>query len=94
MLIRLLPVGHNLATNLVAGVSSIPAAPFFLGSAVGYLPQTLVFALIGSGVQTDPLLHTVLGVTLFLASGVFGAWLYRRQRRVRPAAAAPAVAGR
>jgi uncharacterized membrane protein YdjX (TVP38/TMEM64 family) len=83
MLIRLLPVGHNLATNLIAGVTSIAPLPFFLGSAIGYLPQTLVFALIGSGVETDAVLRTVAGLGLFLASGALGAWLYRRHRRVR-----------
>lgn len=83
MAIRLLPVGHNLATNLIAGVSSMAPLPFLLGSAIGYLPQTLVFALIGSGVETDPVLRTAAGVVLFLASGALGAWLYRRHRRVR-----------
>jgi uncharacterized membrane protein YdjX (TVP38/TMEM64 family) len=93
--IRLLPIGHNLATNLVAGVSSIAPVPFFVGSAVGYLPQTLVFALVGSGVETDPVLRTTAGVVLFLVSGALGAWLHRRHRRVRALARelAPELAG-
>jgi uncharacterized membrane protein YdjX (TVP38/TMEM64 family) len=83
MLIRFLPVGHNLATNLLAGVSSVPPLPFLLGSFVGYLPQTVVFALIGSGVETDPALRLIVGAALFLASAAFGGWLYRRHRRLR-----------
>ncbi|OGR37625.1 MAG: SNARE associated Golgi protein, partial [Desulfovibrionales bacterium GWA2_65_9] len=43
--IRLLPVGHNLLTSMAAGVTSIPARFFILGSAVGYIPQNLVFAI-------------------------------------------------
>lgn len=80
LLIRLLPVGNNLATNLVAGVTSVRALPFFLGSLTGYIPQTLVFALVGSGVNVDPALHTGVAVLLFLGSGVIGVWLYRKYR--------------
>jgi uncharacterized membrane protein YdjX (TVP38/TMEM64 family) len=80
MLIRLLPIGNNLLTNLAAGVSSIRPAPFFLGTLVGYLPQTLAFALVGSGMQIAPVLKLGLGAALFLASGALGIWLYRNIR--------------
>lgn len=78
VLIRLLPVGSNLATNLVAGVSSIRATPFLAGTLVGYLPQTLAFALVGSGVHIAQGLKFSLATALFLLSGALGAWLYRR----------------
>ena len=80
VLIRLLPVGNNFATNLAAGVSRVPAIPFFLGSALGYVPQTLVFALAGSGVEVGAAWRIGIAVALFLVSGVIGAWLYRRYR--------------
>lgn len=80
LLIRLLPVGSNAATNLVAGISSVRGLPFFAGSALGYIPQTAVFALIGSGIQLDPVLRISIGVALFLISGVLGVWLYRKYR--------------
>jgi uncharacterized membrane protein YdjX (TVP38/TMEM64 family) len=80
LLIRLLPVGNNLLTSLAAGVTGVAALPFLLGSAVGYLPQTLVFALIGSGVNVDPTLRIGLGVVLFVLSSVLGVWLYRTYR--------------
>jgi len=80
VLIRLLPVGNNFATNLAAGVSHVPAAPFFLGSFLGYVPQTLVFALAGSGVDVGGAWRIGIAVALFLASGVIGAWLYRKYR--------------
>lgn len=80
VLIRLLPAGSNLATNLAAGVTNVRAAPFVLGSAIGYLPQTLVFALVGSGISLDPLFRIGLGVALFLLSGVLGIYLFRRFR--------------
>jgi len=83
VLIRLLPAGSNLVTNLAAGVTTIRALPFMLGSALGYIPQTLVFALIGSGISLDPLLRIGLGVMLFLISGVLGIYLFRKFRHGR-----------
>lgn len=83
LLLRLLPVGSNLLANLAAGVSGVRAVPFFLGSALGYLPQTLVFVLLGSGIQVDPVFRIGTSVILFIASGVLGVWLYRRYRHGR-----------
>ncbi len=83
LLIRLLPAGSNLVTNLVAGVSSVRALPFLAGSALGYVPQSAVFALVGSGVQLDPAARIGAAVVLFVASGVLGVRLYRRHRQGR-----------
>ena len=80
VLIRLLPVGNNFATNLTAGVSRVPAVPFFFGSLLGYVPQTLVFALAGSGVEVGGVWRIGIAVALFLVSGAIGAWLYRKYR--------------
>lgn len=80
VLIRLLPVGSNLLTNLAAGVSSIRPAAFFAGTVLGYLPQTLVFALVGSGVHIAQTLKLSLAIGLFVISGALGAWLYRQVR--------------
>lgn len=80
LLIRLIPAGSNLLTNLAAGISSIRPIHFFSGTFFGYLPQTLVFALVGSGVHIAPALKLVLASGLFLVSGALGVWLYRRYR--------------
>jgi len=80
LLIRMLPVGSNVATNLAAGVSSVRAAPYFGGSALGYVPQTVIFALLGSGVAVDPALRISLSIVLFVASGLLGVYLYRHFR--------------
>lgn len=88
LLLRLLPVGSNLLTNLGAGVSGVAPLPFFAGSALGYLPQTLVFVLLGSGIQVDPVFRIGISVILFVASGLLGVWLvrrYRQDRRLDPA---------
>jgi uncharacterized membrane protein YdjX (TVP38/TMEM64 family) len=80
MLIRFLPVGNNLVTNLLAGVSSVRAAPFLAGSVIGYLPQTVIFALLGSGIHVQPVWRTAISVLLFLLSAAMGVYLYRRMR--------------
>ncbi|MBI1282717.1 MAG: SNARE associated Golgi protein [Thiobacillus sp.] len=82
VLIRLLPVGSNLLTNLAAGITSIRSLYFFAGSLIGYLPQTLVFALVGSGVHIAPMLKLTLAIALFLVSVALGMYLYRRTRGV------------
>src|SRR6185436_12352715 len=80
LLIRLLPVGNNFATSLAAGVSRVPSRPFLLGSMLGYIPQTMVFALAGSGIEMGASLRVALAVLLFVVSGAIGIWLYRHYR--------------
>jgi len=83
--IRLLPVGHNLLTSIAAGVTSIPARYFILGSALGYLPQSLVFAIFGAGLGAESTLGRVLSigvsVTLLAASAWLGMSVYRAYKR-------------
>jgi len=86
--LRLLPVGNNLALNLLAGLSGVALAPFLAGSAIGYIPQTVVFALLGKGVRVDGAVQLALGLALFAASAAVGVCLLRRGRRSREAAAA------
>lgn len=80
LLVRLFPVGSNLITNLAGGVSRVKVLPFLLGSVVGYLPQTVIFALIGSGISIDPYLRITTGVIAFIISTVLGIYLYMRYR--------------
>ena len=84
VVLRLSPFTNNLATNLAGGVSGVRRTPFFLGSSLGYLPQTLIFALLGSGFLLDPMIRTGLSVGLFILSSFLGVWLWRRFRRGLP----------
>jgi uncharacterized membrane protein YdjX (TVP38/TMEM64 family) len=77
--LRLLPVGNNLALNLLAGLSSVRLAPYLVASAIGYLPQTLVFALLGDGVAVDRTAQLALGAALLVLSVVLGVWLLRQE---------------
>ncbi|WP_256604832.1 TVP38/TMEM64 family protein [Pseudomonas sp. 57B-090624] len=80
LLIRLLPVGSNVLTNLAAGISSIRLVPFLAASFVGFLPQTLVFTLVGSGINVAPAARIGTAICLFVISALLGGYLYHRHR--------------
>jgi uncharacterized membrane protein YdjX (TVP38/TMEM64 family) len=82
LLIRFLPVGSNFVTNLVAGVSGARAISFIGGSTIGYIPQTVIFALLGSGFNIDLEFRIILSIGLFLASILLGLFLHRNNKRV------------
>ncbi|MCR6629660.1 MAG: VTT domain-containing protein [Magnetospirillum sp.] len=83
IILRLSPVSHNGTANVAAGVSGVRAVPFFAGSVVGFLPQTVVFALAGAGFQLDKTVTWSLSALLFVASTVLGIWLWRRTRAAK-----------
>lgn len=81
MTIRLFPFGNNALTSMAAGVTRVPLLPFALGSGFGYLPQTIIFALLGSGIRVEPMLRTVIAAALFVLSSFLGYYLYRKYRQ-------------
>lgn len=80
-IIRCLPVGNNLLTNILAGVTRLPALPFFAGSLLGYIPQNFIFALLGSGVRVDAFWRTTISAALFILASAVGLFLYRKYRK-------------
>lgn len=78
--IRFFPLGSNVVTNILAGVTSIPALPFILGSTIGYIPQNIVFALFGSGVEVSSAIRMIIAVLLFVISTLLGFKIYRKYR--------------
>lgn len=84
LMLRLLPIGNNVLINVVSGVSGMSAAKFLLGSAIGYIPQTIIFALVGTGTRLGLASELGLAIGLFVASAALGLALLRR--RVGPLA--------
>ena len=80
--LRLMPVGSNIATNLLAGLSSVPFRPFLLGSMLGFIPQTIIFALIGDGAQISHGWTIGLGAVACVLSGLLGLVVLRRHQRL------------
>ena len=64
-------------------MAAISAVPFLAASALGYVPQTVVFALLGKGVRVDGAWQLALAVALFAVSVVIGLALLRRHRAGR-----------
>lgn len=79
--LRLLPLGNNTLTNMLAGTSKVPPLPFFCGSFIGYIPQNLIFTLLGSGVGFDDTEKFLYSALLFVVSISLGAVVYRSLRR-------------
>lgn len=75
--IRLLPVGSNALTNIVAGASTIRGRAFVSASAVGYVPQMLTFALMGQGMEQMSSWQISVSLSLLVCSVLLGAHLYR-----------------
>jgi len=81
IIIRLLPVGSNLITNLVAGVARINVKAFVFGSFIGYFPQMIVFALAGSGVEVMSFWKLTISIVLFIISSILSGYLYRDYKK-------------
>ena len=77
--LRLLPVGSNLLLNLLAGVSGVAAGPFVAASALGYVPQTAVFALLGGGVRVSQGAQVAMAAVLLALSIALGLALARKR---------------
>lgn len=77
--LRLLPLGSNVALNLLAGVSGVAAGPFLVASLLGYVPQTAVFTLLGGGVRVSGAAQMALAAVLLAASVALGVTLLRRR---------------
>jgi uncharacterized membrane protein YdjX (TVP38/TMEM64 family) len=83
IVIRLLPLGNNLVTNLIAGVTAVKARYFVLGSLIGYVPQMAIFALMGKGVVVMSVWKIGLSIVLFIISSALSVRLYREYRAVQ-----------
>lgn len=78
IIIRLLPIGSNFLTNVLAGVANIPLRPFLSGSFVGYIPQMFIFSLAGSGIKLAAADQITLSVILFLVAMLLSWQLYKK----------------
>lgn len=83
LIIRLLPVGSNFLTNVVAGSCNIKLAPFIAGSALGFIPQMLIFSLVGAGVRLSSSTHILSAGALFVVALILGFWLYKQESQAK-----------
>ncbi|MGB7335076.1 MAG: VTT domain-containing protein [Salaquimonas sp.] len=78
--LRLLPIGSNFLNNLAAGATGVALLPFVVGSAIGYVPQMVVFSLLGTGTELNSAWKLAMGAGLFIILMLFGGWLYRKYK--------------
>lgn len=85
LILRLQPLGTNLLTNTCIGFTSVSLRLFLAASAVGYVPQMLVFNLLGSGVRVGSQAQLALSGALLAFSILLGLFLFKKHRREHPA---------
>lgn len=77
LMLRLQPLGTNLLTNVCIGFTSVSRWKFLLSSGIGYVPQMLVFVLIGSGIRVGSEAQWVLSAVLMALSVLLGILIIR-----------------
>ncbi len=80
LLARLSPVGNTFLVNCVAATSSIPLRSFFIATFLGYIPQTAIFALLGSGLAKARHMQTTVSLVSFLVMGIVFVIYFRHAR--------------
>ncbi|CAM2826207.1 VTT domain-containing protein [Vibrio mytili] len=77
LLLRLFPIGNNVVTNVLSGSVRVPFLAFLSASLLGYLPQVVIFALMGAGIQSSSNSMIYLSIFFGVVSAVLTTFLYR-----------------
>ncbi len=81
IIIRLLPVGSNLLTNILAGVTQVSMPRYVIGSFIGFIPQMAIFSLAGSGIRMGAQNEIILSALLFILAIMLSVFLYKKQKK-------------
>lgn len=79
-IIRLIPAGSNFLTNILAGTAKIPTLPYFLGSGIGFIPQMIIFSLMGAGLKINSQQQLIFSGGLFIFALLLSGYLYRKTK--------------
>jgi uncharacterized membrane protein YdjX (TVP38/TMEM64 family) len=73
LVLRPAPLGNNHGSNLLLALSPIARGPFLLGTALGVLPTTVIYALFGSAATSGSTIGRLTTAALLLVtlSGVY-----------------------
>lgn len=82
MIIRLLPIGSNFLTNILAGACKLNIKAFVSGSFIGFIPQMLVFSLLGAGIKIADKTQLSISIGLFVLSFLLGCVLYLKNKQL------------
>jgi len=78
VVLRICPVGNSLALNLLFGLSPIGMRDFLVGTFLGTLPETVIYALFGGSADSASTGLLLTGGGLLLALAVISTLLLRR----------------
>lgn len=81
--LRLFPISNATLTSLACGACRVPFSKYTLANIIGFVPQTIIFALFGSGAIKGSSSQFAIGVALYILL-VLMHWAYRsRSKRLR-----------
>lgn len=80
--IRLFPFANATVTNVIGGVSRVPVTTFLVATFLGYLPETIIFAMFGSSAAKKDWLQFVMAAVCLIVFLVGErVWQMLRRRR-------------
>lgn len=82
IIIRLLPIGSNFLTNIIAGTCKLNVKRFILGSCIGFIPQIIIFSLMGAGTKIADKTQIIISIGLFIVALILGFYLYVRNKQL------------
>jgi len=80
IVIRILPLGSNFITNIIAGVSKVSMPAYVGGSFVGFIPQMIIFSLAGSGIRLGAKNELMASAILFVIALLLTIYLVKKHR--------------
>ncbi len=80
IVIRILPLGSNFLTNIIAGVSRVSMPAYVSGSFIGYIPQMMIFSLAGSGIRLGAQNELIASAALFVLALLISAFLVQKHK--------------
>ena len=80
IVIRILPLGSNFITNIIAGVSKVSMPAYVSGSLVGFIPQMIIFSLAGSGIRLGAQNELMVSGVLFIIALLITAFLVKKHK--------------
>jgi len=81
IIFRILPLGSNFLTNIIAGVSKVSMPAYVGGSFVGFIPQMTIFSLAGSGIRLGAKNELVASAVLFVIALLLTGYLVKKHRQ-------------
>ena len=88
--LRLLPGANATLTGVICGACKVKVIPYVAATALGTIPQTAIFSMLGSGATGGKSYQLIIGATIFVVVAAAQAVYMRRKKKADAAAKAAA----